>query len=339
MQTLPTRSIIATFEKYNLLQYFFNEGELSIWIKSLNEREINNLLNLNIDPNKIEFSPSLLLNRNLLTKEDYNARVEAIASISNAEGYHHLFNALVEKEFLDSPKFFQDIETLKRAKCAQTPLWIIGKSAFINSPFHDEDFEMLVTARDTSEKRFDYVLWDALATTAKNQDSITSGYHRIDMQTILKSPSEILQMSNLHPKSSLNNLAIDKVSLTDPYHLENMSILAEHHKIGNFLFALMSDEMVVKVNWYRKIIDEMINHEENQRYAFLLCLFALGEEKAKYALRLNQLNFYEEIESQYNIDELFELIKLKLNIVPIDPPPAFGGLIKEKITKLLNLKS
>ena len=51
-------------------------------------------------------------------------------------------------------------------------------------------------------------------------------------------------------------------------------------------------------------------------------------------LSLNQLNFYEEIESQYNIDELFELIKLKLNIVPIDPPPAFGGLIKEKITKL-----
>ncbi len=264
------------------------------------------------------------MNRNLLTKEDYNARVEAIASISNAEGYHHLFNALVEKEFLDSPKFFQDIETLKRAKCAQTPLWIIGKSAFINSPFHDEDFEMLVTARDTSEKRFDYVLWDALATTAKNQDSIASGYHKIDMQTILKSPSEILQMSNLHPKSSINNLAIDKVSLSDPYHLENMRILAKHYEIGNFLFALMSDEMVVKVNWYRKIIDEMINH---------------GEEKAKYALRLNQLNFYEEIESQYNIDELFELIKLKLNIVPIDPPPAFGGLIKEKITKLLNLKS
>ena len=87
MQILPTRSIIATFEKYNLLQYFSSE------------REINNLINLNIDPNKIEFSPSLLLNRNLLTKEDYNARVEAIASISNAEGYHHLFNALVEKEF------------------------------------------------------------------------------------------------------------------------------------------------------------------------------------------------------------------------------------------------
>ena len=147
---LNTQSIVDKLSIYDLLGEFSSTKEMLKWISKLNKQQTKNILSLNIDRERIKFDTKLLIDENLLNTDDYLNRVNAIASIDNAEGYEHLFENLVTPEFLKSEKFYKDIETLKRADCAQKPLWIIGKPDFINSPYHDEDFELLVTAKDTS---------------------------------------------------------------------------------------------------------------------------------------------------------------------------------------------
>lgn len=193
---LNIADIIGQLKKYDILGTFTSKKELGIWLLELNSLEAHNILSLNVEPKSIKFDLKLLIDRNLLNTIDYNKRVEALASIKNAEGWYHLFDRMLRPEFLNSDKFYQDIETLKSAECAQTPLWIIGEPIFINSPYHYEDFQLLVTSKDTSDNEFDYVVWDAIATVAGNYDSIYSEYHRQDLQTIVKYGSKSLQMSH-----------------------------------------------------------------------------------------------------------------------------------------------
>ncbi len=315
------KKLIEQLKKYELFEYFSSEEELENWIMRLNSRQLNNFLYLNISREEIKFSPKLLLNKDLLNTEDYATRVIAIASIKNAEGWYHLFDRMLKPVFLNSPKFYQDIETLKRAKSAQMPLWIIGDKTFIQSPFHDEDFEVLVTSRDTSSKDCDFLVWDAIATVACNEYSIQSGFHQEDIKTIIKYSAPSLQGSSTYPKGSIDNLAVNRVSLKDKdYHLENMEILAQNTEIGNFLYAIMSNKKSVYSKHYRAIINEMVEHRENKRYAFLLCIYALGEEEAKMALNIQQLNYYNEIIAQYDIDDLLIMVDERLRTLYSDNP-------------------
>lgn len=310
-----SKYIIKQLEKYNILSFFSSEEELNSWIESLNDKEIKNFLNLRVEPSRIHFLPELLINRNLLNTDDYLKRVETFISIKNAKGREHLFINMLNPEFLNSPKFYQDIETLKRAKSAQMPLWIIGDTIFINSPFHDEDFELLVTSFDTSDKDCDFLVWDAIATVARNIDSINSGYHQSDLKTIIKYSAPALQTSSSFPEGSLNNLAISPVSLKDPYHLENMELLANNQEIGNFLYAIMASSIATKRRDYRIIIREMIEHKDNEYYAFLLCIYVLGVEEAKKALNVTQLTFLYRIEKQYDLNELLNAVYERLCII------------------------
>lgn len=287
---LNITDILIQLKKYNILSTFASKEELDQWLLELNSLERHNILCLDIDPNSIKFDSKLLIDKNLLNTLDYKKRVESLVSIKNAEGYYHLFDNILKPEFLNSDKFYQDIETLKRAKCAQTSLWIIGESTFINSPYHDEDFELLVTSRDVSDKHFDYVVWDAIATVAKNYDSIysDSGYHRQDLQTIVKYGAQSLQLSHTYPEGSINNLAINPVSLKDNYHLENMEILAQNPEIGNFLYAVMTHPSAIKRRDYRNIISEMVENKDNISYVSLVCYYALGEEEVVRAQNLDE---------------------------------------------------
>lgn len=302
--------IVSQLEKYNITHK--SSKELFEWIADLNDLEIQNILSLDIDPEDIKFKPDLLIDKNLLNTLDYIKKVEAFTSIENAEGWYHLFNKMLNPDFLNSPKFYQDIEVLKKAKCAQTPLWIIGDSTFINSPYHDEDFNLLVTAKDTSDKHFDYAVWEAIANIASNKDSIQSEYHRQDLQTIIKYGSKSLQLFCSYPEGSINYLAINPVSLNDIYHLENMEILAKNQEIGNFLYAVMTNEKAIKNENYRRIINEMVEHKTNIKYVFLICYYAIGE-KAIDAQNVLRNNYYYEISSSHDINELLKKVEAKIN--------------------------
>lgn len=306
--TLDFSDIMKQLVKYNLGNKFSSKQELNKWLLELNDLEKQNILSLNIEPKDIKFNPKLLINKNLLNTTDYIKRIETFINIKNAEGYYHLFDRMLSLEFLHSDKFYQDIEVLKRAKCAQTPLWIIGEPVFIYSPFHDEDLELLVTAKDTSDECFDYVVWDAIATVAENYDSIYSGYHQSDLQIIIKYGATSLQMSNSFPESGINYLAINSVSLKDPFHTENMEILAENQEIGNFLYAVMTNEVATKRNDYRTIIREMIENKDNKYYVFLLCYHAVGEKEAISAQNILICDYFKAITKTYDMKELIQSI-------------------------------
>lgn len=225
---LNTQDIVDKIIIYDLLGEFSSTKEMLKWISKLNKLQIKNILSLNIDKKKIKFDTKLLIDGNLLNTEDYLNRVNAIVSIDNAKGWEHLFKYLVTPKFLKSEKFYKDIETLKKADCAQKPLWIIGEPDFINSPYHDEDFELLVTAKDNSDKKNDSIVQEAIATIAECDDSIKSGYHKVDLNTVMKYGSKALQLTHSFPESGINILATNPVSLKSKYHLEDMKILAEN---------------------------------------------------------------------------------------------------------------
>ena len=179
---LNVQDVVDKLIIYDLLRNFSSKKEILKWISKLNRKQIRNFLSLNIDRKKIKFNTKLLIDENLLNTEDYLSRVNAIVSIGNAEGYYYLFDKLVSPEFLKSEKFYKDIETLKRASCARIPLEIIAKPDFINSPYHDEDFQLIVTIKD--KKIGDYTIQEALAAIAGNRASIKSDYHLEDMKIL-----------------------------------------------------------------------------------------------------------------------------------------------------------
>ena len=322
---LNTQDIVDKIIIYDLLRNFSSKKEILKWISKLNRLQIRNFLSLNIDRKKIKFDTKLLIDENLLNTEDYLNRVNAIVSIDNAKGWEHLFKNLVTPEFLKSEKFYKDIETLKRADCAQTPLWIIGNPDFINSPYHDEDFELLVTAKDNSDKKLDFVVQEAIATIAECSASIKSGYHKDDLNLVVKYGSKASASS--YPESGINILATNPVSLKSKYHLEDMKILAENQEIGNFLYAVMTDSKTVKSTNYRKIIKEMVDNKDNKEYVFLVCYYALGEYKTKLVERLSshytsKLYYYREdipdvlrsIDKKINSDDKTDVDELEKNI-------------------------
>lgn len=310
---LNTQDIVDKIIIYDLLGEFSSTKEMLKWISKLNKLQIKNILSLNIDKKKIKFDTKLLIDGNLLNTEDYLNRVNAIVSIDNAKGWEHLFKYLVTPEFLKSEKFYKDIETLKKADCAQIPLWIIGESDFINSPYHDEDFELLVTAKDNSDKKNDSIVQEAIATIAECDDSIKSGYHKVDLNTVMKYGSKALQLTHSYPESGINILATNPVSLKSKYHLEDMKILAENQEIGNFLYAVMTDSRVVKRKNYRKIVKEMVDNKNNKEYVFLICYYALGEYKTKFAQSFNEFYVFNLSRHREDLPDVLKSIDKKIN--------------------------
>ncbi len=302
-----TQDIVDKIIIYDLLGEFSSTKEMLEWISKLNKLQIKNILSLNLDRKKIKFDTKLLIDENLLNTEN------AIVSIDNAEGWEHLFENLVTPEFLKSEKFYKDIETLKRADCAQKTLWIIGKPDFINSPYHDEDFELLVTAKDNSDEKLDFVVQEAIATIAECDDSIKSGYHKVDLNTVMKYGSKALQLIHSYPESGINILATNPISLKSKYHLEDMKILAENQEIGNFLYAVMTNQKTIEGNNYRKIIKEMVDNKDNEGYAFLVCYYAIGEEKSKLAQYFNDFYIFNLSRHREDIPGVLKSIDEKVN--------------------------
>ena len=260
MKNETLKQIIEQIKKYELTESFSDVEEFKKWASKLNSVQINNFLSLDIDLEEIRNLRHLLINSDLLNCKDYKQKVDAISTLKNGDGCWHLYSNICSTNFLKSKNFYKDIEMLSKADTARYGLWIIGKDTFINSPYHDEDLKLLVETHDPNkDKPLDFVVSDALATVASNLDSIISPYHQADMELIATSGSDCLQMSNSYPEHSLNNLAVNKVSLADKYHLENMQILATNPIASEFLYIIMTDPNFIKGKNYRKEVDALVN--------------------------------------------------------------------------------
>ena len=260
MKNETLKQIIEQIKKYELTETFSDVEEFKKWASKLNSTQVNNFLSLDIDLEEIRELRHLLINCDLLSCQDYKKKVAAISTLKNGDGCWHLFDAICKPNFLKSKNFYKDIEMLSKADTARYGLWILGEDTFINSPYHDEDLKLLVETHNTREEDpLDFVVSDAIATVACNIDSIKSPHHRADMKLIATAGSACLQMGHSYPEYSLNNLAVNKVSLADKYHLENMQILATNPIASEFLYIIMTDPNFVKGKNYRKEVEALAN--------------------------------------------------------------------------------
>jgi len=248
------RKIISQIKKYDIVEYFDNEEEVDKWLSGLNEKQIKNFIGLDISPSEIVFPTWYLIDSNLLNCDDYSNRVKAMSKIKNVEGCAgFLCGHLCSPNFLNSKNYYKDLEKISRADTARYALSIIDEDAFINSPYHDEDLELIVTAKYSSDNNLDNLVADALATVAKDINSINGHYHREDMRLIANRGSECLLDSD-----ALVDLAINEVSLNDKYHLENMEILSKAPIASWQLYEIMSDSNIIKGKYYRDEVNALV---------------------------------------------------------------------------------
>lgn len=258
MKNEELKQILNQIKKYNLAKAFETEDDIKAWLFNLNEKQIKNLISLNIDINEINYPAYILTDLNMLNCDDYEKRIKALSALKNGEGCWHLFDSLLKPNFLQSDRYYQDIEMLSKADTARYGLWVIGEDDFINSPYHTEDLKLIVETHNVKkDKPLGFIVSDALAAVAGNKDSINSPYHQADMNLIAKSGSDSLQMSGSFPGHSLNYLAINKVSLNDKYHLENMKILSSNPVGSEFLFIIMTEPSIIKGKNYRKEVEAL----------------------------------------------------------------------------------
>ena len=84
-------------------------------------------------------------------------------------------------------------------------------------------------------------------------------------------------------------------------------------KLVTFLYAVMTDSRVVKRRNYRKIVKEMVDNKDNKEYVFLVCYYALGEEKTKFAQYFNDFYVFNLSRHREDIPDVLKSIDKKIN--------------------------
>ena len=266
MDNKTLKQIISQIKKYGLVDVFKTTDNFENWISSLNTKQIDNFLNLNIEPKEVANFKSILINNDLLNCQDYSKKVEAISKLKNGEGCWHLFDKICDPVFLERESFYKDIEMISKAETARYGLCVIDNIIFMVSPYHNEDLKLILEAKDSYTA-------DALTKVAKNIFSVHSPYHQEDMLLISKADNELISSKCL--EIVLEHLATNEDSLKDKYHLENMHILAEHTSANEELFYIMTDNKFIKGKNYRKEV-EALKNAKSRTYAKALYYYIVN---------------------------------------------------------------
>lgn len=259
MNNETLKQIISQIKKYGLVNVFKTIGNFENWMSSINSKQIDNFLSLNIEPKEVENFRNILIDRNLLSCQDYSKKVEAISKLKNGDGCWHLFHRICNPKFLESRNFYMDIEMISKAETARYCLNALEENLFIDSPYHTEDLKLIVEAKDSYTA-------EALVEVAQNIFSINSPYHQKDMLLISKAN---------HSVDNLVYLATNENSLKDKYHLENMHILAEHTNANEELFEIMTYKRIIQGKDYRKEV-EILKNAKNRMNARALYYYIVN---------------------------------------------------------------
>lgn len=264
MKNETLKQIISQIKKYDLVNVLRTTDNFEYWISSLNSKQIDNFINLNIDFQEVKNFKSILIDRNLLDCQDYQKRIEAITKLKNGDRCWYLFWRICNKKFLESKNFYKDIEMISKADTVRYCLEAIEEDLFIDSPHHDEDLKLIVEAKDS------YIA-DALVGVAQSVFSINSPYHQKDMLLISKANYSV---------DNLVYLATNENSLKDKYHLENMQILAEciNPNANEELFEIMTYKRIIQGKDYRKEI-EILKNAKSRMNARALYYYIINPDR------------------------------------------------------------
>lgn len=264
MKNETLKRIISQIKKYDLVKVLRTTDDFEYWISSLNSKQIDNFINLNIEFQEVKNFKSILIDRNLLDCQDYQKRIEAITKLKNSDGCGHLFWRICSKKFLESKDFYKDIEMISKADTTRYCLKAIEEDLFIDSPYHGEDLKLIVEAKDSYTA-------EALVGVAQSVFSINSPYHQKDMLLISKAN---------HSVNNLVYLATNENSLKDKYHLENMQILAEciNPNANEELFEIMTYKRIIQGKDYRKEV-EILKNAKSRMNARALYYYIINPDR------------------------------------------------------------
>ncbi len=282
--------IINQICEYKLTTIFHSPKEFDSWLKHLNNRQLNNFINLDINPNEVTFPKKLLINSYLLNCDDYKNRINALLKIKY-EGNLPVFSSIASPSFIYSKIYYDDIEMISKVSGNTEPLRVIKDNSFILSPYHKEDLALIIEAINNKEDD----IASALAMVAKNIHSIKSSYHKQDMQIIFNEGKNALKFNNQLFNCDIDNLATNVNSLHDKYHLENMHILAKNSHIAFYLYNLMTNPTIIKNKYYREEIDAI--------------------SKANSNIKAAAMYYYIVNSPKYRINDYFDLLPKHIDLI------------------------
>jgi hypothetical protein len=213
------RKIVSQIKKYKLDSCFKSEEEFEIWLEGLSSKHIENFNSIDVD-----FCGEIaraFLDYNLLDCDDYREKINEILKLKNVLGIGSYVSHLVSKAFLASRRFTTEINELSMAyKRIQRGIYhileIIDNVDFIDSPYHDEDFNTILQVMMDKDGENRAVV---LADVACNKNSINSGVHCFNMMMLKNCDSRCLRYKNSKvPQIGLNDLVTNPNSLSKPFY-------------------------------------------------------------------------------------------------------------------------
>ena len=208
--------ILNQLEKYDLVKEFNTKEDLDMWLKDLNKKQINNFINLDINPNEAASVSKAIINDCILNSDEYFEIVKLLIELKKKNSnFNFSFSWKYNKHL------YEDLKSLLRLNVTEENeificdiiyicdiMFLLGEPAFINSMYHKEDLETIINAFNANNSALDYLI----------------------------------------------DLAANTNSLNDPYHLANMQILAENPVAIEYLYALMKTKHRINGKYYQSEI-------------------------------------------------------------------------------------
>lgn len=173
------QKVIFQLEKYNLVDEI---GNIAKWLRKLNTKQINNFLSLDIkDFGSLNNYKKILVNSNFLMCDDYLNKVNILCNVKSDKKLKILIDLMEDIIFLNSPYYDIDFEIIlncdDRAVCYLSEVARSGKS--ICGKYHE--FAMKLINKSSSKNK---VILECLVSLSKNETSLASKYHTYDMRAI-----------------------------------------------------------------------------------------------------------------------------------------------------------
>lgn len=246
MKYFELEQIVKQLERFNLIDKVKN---IDTWLSKLNQRQIDNFLNIELFYNdKLKDDYSILIENDFLNSDNYLGVVYDLSSLYHSKHRDTIIELLKNPNFIKGKHYKHDIKLLftagiyrasALAKVAINPLScnsihhtkdmeiIEGTKSYpssiidvlvdvacnpisLNSPTHTDDMNIIANCKQVYRAIF-------IGELAKSKDSIVSAFHKSDIKMISESLKPIAEC--------LKDVAINENSLTYQNHNDDMFLI------------------------------------------------------------------------------------------------------------------
>ena len=180
--------ILNQLEKYDLVKEFNTKEDLDMWLKDLNKKQINNFINLDINPNEAASVSKAIINDCILNSDEYFEIVKLLIELKKKNSnFNFSFSWKYNKHLYENLKSLLRLNITEKNKGFITEIMsLLGEPLFINSMYHKEDLETIINAFNANNSALDYLI-----NLAANSNSLNDPYHLANMRILAEYPVAI----------------------------------------------------------------------------------------------------------------------------------------------------